>query len=75
MMNEEFSEFVRFMRLAAELSTKQLADALGCSKSTVCNYESGHKIPRDTIEFEFRLRAIVKEEIKRKREEDYERTC
>lgn len=74
MMNE-FSDFVKYMRRAAGLSTKQLANKLGYSKSTICNYESGYKIPKDTTEFEFRLREIVKEEIKRKREEDYEGTC
>jgi ribosome-binding protein aMBF1 (putative translation factor) len=75
-MNEnEFSDFVKYMRKAAGLSTKQLAKRIGCSKSTICNYESNTRIPKDTTEFEFRLRAIVKEEIKRKREEEYEGAC
>lgn len=74
-MNEEFSQFVRYMRVSAGLSTKQLADKLGYSKSTICNYESGHKIPKETSLFELHLREVVKSEIKRKRAQGYEETC
>lgn len=73
-MNSEFSDFVKNMRKAAGMSTKDLAVALGCSKSTVCNYESGHRTPKVTEDFEIRLRDIIKTEIKRKRALEYEGT-
>lgn len=64
----EFSEFVRNMRAASGLSTKELALRIGVSKSTIGNYENGHKIPEDTSEFERRLRIVVKREVKKRRE-------
>lgn len=68
----EFSEFVQRMRAASGLSTKELAKRIGVSKSTVSNYENGHKIPEDTAEFERRLRIVVKAEVKKRRVEGEE---
>ena len=68
-MENEFSEFVKNMRSAAGLTTRELALRLGCSRSTICKYEGGVFLPKEPEEFEKRLREIVKQEIKRRREE------
>lgn len=70
-MENEFSEFVRNMRAAAGLSSKKLAEQLGCSRGTICKYESGACLPKEPEDFEKRLREVVKREIKRKRELEY----
>jgi predicted transcriptional regulator len=67
MEKEEFQEFVYNMRKASGLSCGALARALGCSRSRINQYENGLKIPKDTGEFEDKLRSVVKAEIQRRR--------
>jgi predicted transcriptional regulator len=68
MNNSDFAEFVMNMRKASGLSCGALARALGCSRSRINQYENGIGIPKDTSEFEDKLRVVVKSEIKRRRE-------
>jgi DNA-binding transcriptional regulator YiaG len=64
----EFSDFIRFNRKTLAMSTEEFAKLIGCSKATISNYECGHKVPKDTEPFELRVRYVVKQELKKRRE-------
>lgn len=66
-VENEFGEFIHYMRKAAGLSQGELAEKLSFNVTTVWKYEKGIRIPEDIYAFEQLLRQIVKEEIYEKR--------
>lgn len=39
----------RLARLRGSRTQREVADAIGISRSAICNYESGIRIPRDSV--------------------------
>jgi ribosome-binding protein aMBF1 (putative translation factor) len=66
-MPKEFAEFVVNMRTAAGMTVTDLAHHLCLSVTTLELYESSEKMPLDPAKFEFYLREIVKQEIRKQR--------
>ena len=64
---KDFSEFVRNMRKTAGLTQKELATRLGVDQSTIGAYESGRSMSVDAYLFIEKVRAVVKEELKKRR--------
>lgn len=67
-MKSEFATFLYYMREASGLTSLQLGRIMGCSKTTILRYEKGIHEPKNTDEFISKLRIVVIEEIRRKRE-------
>ena len=65
--NEEFSEFVRFMRKSTGLSQTVFADAIGVSFASIQRWEQGKKFPEDKYLVIQNIRHVVKQRIKSKR--------
>ena len=65
---KEIAEYIRFMREAAGLSQKQLADAIGLHPETLRRYESADQRPNQLDQFLKKLREIVVNTIKSRRE-------
>lgn len=59
----EFSEFVRSMRMSAGLDQDTLASLLKVKESDIKKYEEYRRLPDDPYAFVYDLRKVIKREI------------
>jgi ribosome-binding protein aMBF1 (putative translation factor) len=62
-IREDFSVFVKSMRITAGLDQETLALLLNVKPAAIRKYEDGKSLPEDPYAFEYDLRQVIKKEI------------